>query len=722
MGKKPKQNKWKVVDPGGVTGTFPDLISIEELVDYKAIRGKDQYSDPVVDDVSSTKKKRKKKKKPVTSGEPKSSEQTENTPALSKVKSKRKTPPDDEEPSVDAKKRKKKKKPVTSGKSKSSEQTQDAPTLSKAQSKTETSPDNKEPSVDAKKRKKKKQAASKKRKLTDQSESPANKKMKPNVETAPDDEEANVDTNDTDMSAWMEFNLADQIIKALAAKKFSTPTEIQSLTLPEAIVRKKDVLGAAETGSGKTLAFGIPIVNAILEARANQSEKDDKLWALIVTPTRELTIQVKNHLSDLCKFTDIKVLEIVGGLSIEKQDRKLSEKPEIVVGTPGRLWELIRSENEHLLKVDHVKFFVIDEADRMLEKFHFAEFTNLLERMNLNSKKSDRRQTLVFSATLSLTHAPPSYVYNKKKKGKMKNDQMKMTPEQKLKSFVKSLNLKNPAIIDITQKHVLPSRISESCIQCPADEKDYYLHYLLKMHTGRKIVFSNSINCVRRLHRLLNVLQCNAKILFADIAQNQRLKNLENFQKDPNGLLLATDVAARGLDIPNVEYIIHYEVPKASEIYVHRSGRSVRGLTAEGTSILFVSPSENYHFEKIRNTLGKTEKIPSYKMAIPEVFAASKRLVNLGRKIEQLESKMKTVQSNANWVEKCAKEMDILLDDEDMPEKLDDREKKTQKLTIKRLKAELKQLMSKPIVPLQESMRYPSFSTVQSYLKINANV
>lgn len=525
--------------------------------------------------------------------------------------------------------------------------------------------------------------------------------------------------SDVNMSAWIPFSLPEELIKALTVKKFTQPTEIQKLVLPEAIVNKKDILASAETGSGKTLAFAIPIVSSLLENQKNTGVIDS-LWALVLTPTRELAIQVKNHFRDICMFTNIKVQEIVGGLSVEKQNRKLGEKPQIVVATPGRLWELIRSGNNHLSNINHIRFLVIDEADRIFEKHHFTELENLLEKISYSADKKmfsfEERQIFVLSATLTMVHEPPLYVHKKKKKVK-KNQSVKITPEKKLFSFIDSLNMKNPAIIDITKKHVLASGISESCIQCALDEKDYYLYYLIKVHSGKKIVFCNSVNCVKRLYRLLNVLQCNAKILFADMDQKHRLKNLDNFEKNPNGLLIATDVAARGLDIAEVDYIIHYQVPKTTEIYVHRSGRSVRGMSAHGTSIILCSPAENCNFEKIQNTLEKDKKLPSYNISQPEAFLAAKQVINVSRNIEQMETKIRSIQSNASCIEKWAKEMDILIDEDEMPEKLNEDTRKSCQQQIKKLRAELKYLLAKPILPMTESLRYPRFEAIQSYIK-----
>lgn len=255
------------------------------------------------------------------------------------------------------------------------------------------------------------------------------------------------------------MGVPDVILKALAEKGFKSPTEIQSLTLPAAILGKKDILGAAETGSGKTLAFGIPVLTGIMELKeknmstgirkplhkdehknkfkkrevnglfsenipnANDSDLSDNdtsdiddskpLYALILTPTRELAVQIKNHIMAAAKYTDIKVAAIFGGLSIDKQERLLNKGPEIIVATPGRFWELFQQDQKHLRKLDEISFLVIDETDRMVEKGHFEELRNILNIINNDDQKKQARQNFVFSATLTLVHDLPEHMQSK---------------------------------------------------------------------------------------------------------------------------------------------------------------------------------------------------------------------------------------------------------------------------------------------------------------------
>lgn len=344
--------------------------------------------------------------------------------------------------------------------------------------------------------------------------------------------------------------------------------------------------------------------NVALSDTEDVDDRSNPLYALILTPTRELAVQVKNHLVDAAKYTGIRVAAIFGGLAVVKQQRVLSKCPEIVVATPGRLWELLNEGNAHLSKIQNINFLVVDETDRMIEKGHFEELKLILERLNSNPEKKVQRQNFIFSATLTLIHELPQYL-------KMKNmtRKRKLQPEtvtQKLESLIEYFDISQPKIIDITQSSDgsggIAKKLTECRISCSFEQKDLYLYYFLQKHLGRTIVFCNSIECVRRLAKLFAILRCEPLPLHAKMAQRARLKNLERFAKNPTGLLIATDVAARGLDIPNVEHVIHYQVPRTGENYIHRSGRTARS-NKEGIAVLFMEPKEVNDYIKLCRTL-----------------------------------------------------------------------------------------------------------------------
>ncbi|CAK9823763.1 ATP-dependent RNA helicase DDX24 [Anthophora retusa] len=577
---------------------------------------------------------------------------------------------------------------------------------------------------------------------------------------------------DIDDHQWSVLGVPTPIIKALKDQQFHQPTPIQALTLPPAILGHRDILGAAETGSGKTLSFGIPIINGILELKNEQpnaesvkdtnknvenngwicsenkvvddddnssSESDYEehidnvneenigcvrvvnnikinetqqytkkpLFALILTPTRELAIQIKDHLIKAARYTDIKIAVVLGGMAAVKQERILNKGPEIVIATPGRLWELIQQGNPHLSQVDSIRYLAIDETDRMLEKGHFQELQQLLEKINTNKEMLEKRQTFVFSATLTMVHDVPEYLQIKKKK-RGKGKIQKLTAGQKLQKIMDLVGIKNPKIVDVTKQSGTASNLTECRIACTIDHKDYYLYYFLKRHAGRTLVFCNSIGCVKRLATLFGILDCKPLPLHASMQQRQRLKNLERFQVDENGLLIATDVAARGLDIPNVEHVIHYQVPRTSESYVHRSGRTARAQK-EGITVLMMEPSEKQYYSKLCKTLGRTEDLPNFPV-VDKLLIAVKERIDVAREIDKLELRCRRDNSQKGWIRKAVEDMDLVYDEDEEEVALETKETADLKHHLKIKKRQLASLMSKPLFPKGFSGKYPDMN------------
>uniref|UniRef100_A0A8D8TD24 ATP-dependent RNA helicase n=1 Tax=Cacopsylla melanoneura TaxID=428564 RepID=A0A8D8TD24_9HEMI len=518
-----------------------------------------------------------------------------------------------------------------------------------------------------------------------------------------------------EMSEWLKLNIPESVVKALYEKGFKTPTKIQSLVLPSALLARKDIVGAAETGSGKTLAFGIPILAGIINRIENPTEEEDnnseleeeiddeesanktefverkrnKLYALILTPTRELAIQVQNHILDAAKYTPVKVACVVGGLSTEKQIRILNQSPHILVATPGRLWEFIQLGHFHLTDLYKLNYLVIDETDRMIESGHFPELKNILDRVTM-TETSQPRQTFVFSATL--THSLKNSLNLKKGQTKSKKLPKGDPSIRKLQDLLK---IKSPKIVDITEKMGLTKTLTESKIFCKYDEKDSYLYYFILQHPGRTLVFCNSISSVKRMTQLLTMLKCAPLPLHASMNQRQRLKNLDKFRTQNNSILLATDVAARGLDIPGIEHVIHYHVPRTSEIYIHRSGRTARA-NKEGLTLILVEQDEISLYIKMFNSLEKKIDLPDF--PIDESFhsLATKR-IELAKNIDHLENKLKKNRPD-NWLEKAAKDMDIIVDDENLIQtKESSREEKLISKALSAHRRELQTLLSKNI-------------------------
>ncbi|GFU31937.1 ATP-dependent RNA helicase DDX24 [Nephila pilipes] len=516
-------------------------------------------------------------------------------------------------------------------------------------------------------------------------------KLKSDVDLLEDEIDEN---NEIDVSAWGDY-LHDSLLKGLRRLNFKKPTKIQELTIPAAMRGNQDILGAAETGSGKTLAFGIPILNNIIcikeRKKEKEEEKDEKLskplYCLILTPTRELAIQIKKHLQAVCKFTDIMISVLVGGMAPEKQKRILKKCPEIIVATPGRLWEMIEEGESHVSEVSNVRYLVIDETDRMVEKGHFAELTQILSVINGNP--NGKRQTFVFSATLTMIHDLPTRLMFKKKKVKP------LQTKKKLESIINLIGMKNPKIIDITKKTAVVDTLTETQIMCSNEEKDSYLYYFLLMHRGRTLVFCNSIDCVRRLRNVFELLDCHPLPLHGSMHQRQRLKNLEKFEQSNNGILLATDVAARGLDIKGIEHVIHFQVPRTAETYVHRSGRTARAEN-EGLSLLLIEPQDGIHYKKICKTLNKEQTIPPFPVN-HKIFKLVKDRVTLARSIDKLEHRQNRLNAQNRWFENAAKEMDVDIDENLLHDLGDEQEKAGKSRQIKAMRNQLKSMLSKPI-------------------------
>ncbi|KAF3036378.1 ATP-dependent RNA helicase [Didymella keratinophila] len=407
-----------------------------------------------------------------------------------------------------------------------------------------------------------------------------------------------------DTSAWEELGLSEKVVGALAGLKFSKPSNIQASTIPE-IMAGRDLVGKASTGSGKTLAFGIPIVERYLATKSTSKEKDPKTpnvpTALIVAPTRELAHQITAHLTDLCVKGDFdapSIATITGGLSVQKQRRQL-EHADIVVGTPGRLWEVISSGQGLLRSLKQVKFLVLDEADRLLSQGHYQELGEILKVLDREDDEQEEdeepapeveRQTLVFSATFS--KGLQQKLAGKVKFGSGTGDIMNKADS--MEYLLKKLNFREeqPRYIDANPESQMASKLREGLIECAGPEKDLYLYSLLLFHPNKRaLIFTNSISAVRRLTPFLTNLNLPALPLHSSMIQKARLRSIERFKERPGSILVATDVAARGLDIPKVDLVIHYHLPRAADTYVHRSGRTARA-DASGSSIIICAPEE----------------------------------------------------------------------------------------------------------------------------------
>ena len=341
-----------------------------------------------------------------------------------------------------------------------------------------------------------------------------------------------------------ELSISPEILQALAQKGFETATPIQGGAIPF-LMDWKDVVAKAPTGTGKTFAFGIPILEHI-------DMENDSVQALILAPTRELAIQIRDELRDLCTYLHgVRSVCLYGGQPIEKQIKQLKSRPQIVVATPGRLMD---HQKRRTVRLDHVKTVVLDEADRMLDMGFIDDVTKILDSM------PNRKNLGLFSATISREVMDISWVYQR--------DPVEIT--------VRPVAENRP---DIQQFRILLSDRSQKF--------DTLVGLLQGGSYERAIAFCNTKNMTDRLAARLQQSGFSAQPIHGDIPQKNREKTLTAFRNGKLRVLVATDVAARGLDIDDVDVVFNYDVPDEHEYYIHRIGRTGRAKK-HGVSYTFI--------------------------------------------------------------------------------------------------------------------------------------
>eukprot|EP00939_MAST-03C_sp_MAST-3C-sp1_P002949 g2949.t1 len=539
------------------------------------------------------------------------------------------------------------------------------------------------------------------------------------------DSEKNVMLTITPSPEWKKTRLHPTLLRNLANMSFVRPTAIQErVCIKNVLNGRRDVLGAAETGSGKTLAFGLPVLHQLLNGRRKRrSTGVRRLECLVLTPTRELAMQIQKHLTTAAEGSDIDIVNVVGGMAEQKQARLLKRKPEIIVGTPGRLWALVNKKKEpHLQHLHELRFLVLDEVDRMFDDNAFPELGMLLDRMRsaqivesdeswqTASKKSkggdndetqtkgkrqknDRlppRQTFLMSATLTM----PSWGRRLRKRNRKKMNNFVdwirkaagLRPSTLVADCSTIKSIGNDGVDDsdedskATNALKLPERLELRQIHCASDDKDAYLYnFLLQcLHNAERagksscecriLVFANSISHIKKLTTLLSFLQLPVHALHAKMQQRQRLKNLDRFKSETRTVLVATDVAARGLDVSNVHYVVHYHLPRTVDVFVHRSGRTARAMQA-GLALCLVSPTEHRLYSKICSVLDFSVGIDALPVALDVMRQVHSR-VHAAQKLVELQFEKSKQLSHAQWLEKNAEELDIVLDD-DLQDQID---------------------------------------------------
>lgn len=380
------------------------------------------------------------------------------------------------------------------------------------------------------------------------------------------------------MTTFQSMGLPDALNRELQNLQFNEPTPIQAKAIPPAL-QGKDVLGSANTGTGKTLAFGIPLVARLIS--------NPRGSALVMTPTRELATQVMAQLQTMLgKHSAIKTALLIGGDSMQKQLRQLSNRPRLLVGTPGRI-------NDHLkrksLMLDRADFLVLDETDRMLDMGFTVQIENVMKYM------ASSRQTLLFSATM---------------------------PQNIVRVAEKYLN--DPVRVSVDATPVSIS-IKQETLHTNEAEKYQKLLSQLDVREGSVIIFMKTKYSTEKMATKLSKEGHKASAIHGDLRQNKRDRVIDAFRKQKSSrILVATDVAARGLDIPHIEHVINYDLPQCAEDYIHRIGRTARA-GAEGSALSLITSADKGKWNAIDRLLNPGNHNPLQKQGKNEGFKAKRK-------------------------------------------------------------------------------------------------
>ncbi|MDR2130247.1 MAG: DEAD/DEAH box helicase [Odoribacteraceae bacterium] len=364
---------------------------------------------------------------------------------------------------------------------------------------------------------------------------------------------------------FQELNISKPILQALAEKGYETPTPIQEKAIPVAL-QGKDLLGTAQTGTGKTAAFAIPIIQQ-LDGEGTASGKRRDIKALILTPTRELAAQVGECFRDYAAHVGVRHAVIFGGVNQKSQTDALARGVDILVATPGRLNDLM---NQGFIRLDRIRHFVLDEADRMLDMGFIADIKRLLPKL------PRERQTLFFSATM-----PPA-----------------------IAELARAM-LRDPVRVGVAPVASVVDTVEQRLYLVEKPQKKDLLIHLLRQETEKSVlVFSRTKHGADKIARLLARAGIGSAALHGDKSQGARERALSNFKSGKTRVLIATDIAARGIDIIDLPLVINYDLPDVPETYVHRVGRTGRAGNT-GMALSFCSREEEGMMRDIQKLTGK---------------------------------------------------------------------------------------------------------------------
>jgi ATP-dependent RNA helicase RhlE len=361
-----------------------------------------------------------------------------------------------------------------------------------------------------------------------------------------------------------EYHIAEGIKTSISKLGFKKPTDIQYKSIPP-ILRGEDVLAIAQTGTGKTAAFAIPVLHILQERKIKG--RPDGVKCLIMVPTHELALQTENVFRVLGKHTRVKAFAIHGGVEQDPQIKQLDKGVDVLIATPGRMFDLV---SQGALKLHRVEILVLDEADHMLDLGFIKDIQDLMRHL------PSKRQTLFFSATI----------------------------DEKIKKIAYSL-VTNAIRIQISPKDPVAKNIEHAVAFIEMDDKRFFLEKVISNHPDQKIlVFVRTKVRAERVKKAMERVDIQVDTIHGDKEQKQRELSMQKFHRGEVKVLIATDVSARGIDIPDVEYVVNYDLPESPEHYVHRVGRTGRG-TNKGQAISFCSKEEREILAMIEEQLGK---------------------------------------------------------------------------------------------------------------------
>lgn len=368
---------------------------------------------------------------------------------------------------------------------------------------------------------------------------------------------------------FSDFQLNNSILKALAKKNYEVPTPIQIKTIP-LVLSNKDIIASAQTGTGKTAAFAIPIIEQLI-ATQDAPKKGKKIKALVLSPTRELALQIEESFKSYSVFTNLRTTVVYGGVSIEPQIDVLQKGVDILIATPGRLLDLVKQEMVNLATIET---FVIDEADLMLDMGFIEDV------FKINRLCPDKKQSLLFSATM-----PDKVVF-----------------------MAKSI-LKNPENVAVSPTSSVTTNVNQLLFYVPKPKKiELCLHLLRNSIKGDIIIFRRTKFGVDKLEKTLLSNGYKVDTIHGDKTQNAREEALNRFKNKEVTVLIATDLASRGLDIKNLDAVINFDIPNIAETYVHRIGRTGRAGEI-GHSYSFCSADEKPYIIAIQKVIGNAIQV-----------------------------------------------------------------------------------------------------------------